>query len=331
MDEPWSDIVAAGKWLKTIAEEFKPDIVHLNGFAHASQPWQCPVVVVAHSCIYSWWHAVKNQAAPEQFDRYKSVVSAAINAADIVIAPTKAMLGEIERLYGKCKSSTVIYNGRYMPEATSRARKHIIFSAGRVWDEAKNFRILNKVAPSLSWPIIAAGESRSEKAAENFQNLELVGRLTQEEMQEHYESASIFVAPALYEPFGLCILEAALSGCPLVLSNIPSLREVWQDNAIYIDPQNPADLRAALEKLISDEDLRREYASRASTRAKVFSGGKMAREYLEVYRRLSSDTSARRNAAASPSLRQNTSFRQVAAVGHIASAAASQEGNTCLN
>ena len=64
MNEPWQDVDDAGDWLLGIARDFRPDVVHLNGYAHAALDWPAPVIVVAHSCVLSWWSAVKNCAAP---------------------------------------------------------------------------------------------------------------------------------------------------------------------------------------------------------------------------------------------------------------------------
>jgi glycogen synthase len=53
-----------------------------------------------------------------------------------------------------------------------------------------------------------------------------------------YARASIYALPARYEPFGLSALEAALSGCALILGDIPSLREVWLEAAPYVSPDD---------------------------------------------------------------------------------------------
>src|SRR4051812_2084282 len=57
--DPWDDVQAAGQWLLEIEDRFRPDIVHLNGYAHGSLPWHAPTLIVAHSCVCSWWQAVK--------------------------------------------------------------------------------------------------------------------------------------------------------------------------------------------------------------------------------------------------------------------------------
>src|SRR5829696_2624128 len=51
MPDSWSDVDAAGGWLLELADEFKPDIVHLNDFSHGNLPWTSPVLVVGHSCV----------------------------------------------------------------------------------------------------------------------------------------------------------------------------------------------------------------------------------------------------------------------------------------
>ena len=70
MDNPWEDVEAAGEWLLQINQEFKPDMIHLNNFCHGNLNWGKPVVVVVHSCVVSWWQAVKGEAAPAEWENY---------------------------------------------------------------------------------------------------------------------------------------------------------------------------------------------------------------------------------------------------------------------
>jgi glycogen synthase len=98
--------------------------------------------------------------------------------------------------------------------------------------------------------------------------------------------AAIFAAPARYEPFGLAPLEAAQAGCALVLGDIPSLREVWGDDALFVGADEDDALGAALRLLIDDEPLRREFASRARKRARRYRPETMAAAYAAVYERL---------------------------------------------
>jgi glycosyltransferase involved in cell wall biosynthesis len=101
-----------------------------------------------------------------------------------------------------------------------------------------------------------------------------------------YSRASIYALPAKYEPFGLTALEAGLSGCALVLGDIPSLREIWGNAALFVDPADPGQLRDAIKYLISDNGLRQEFARRARVRALDFSIAQTAAEYKSLYLRL---------------------------------------------
>jgi glycosyltransferase involved in cell wall biosynthesis len=98
--------------------------------------------------------------------------------------------------------------------------------------------------------------------------------------------ASIYCLPARYEPFGLSALEAALAGCALVLGDIPSLREVWGDAAVFVPPNEPPALRQALQQLIHDPARRTQLATAARARAARYGPQRMADAYLSAYRHL---------------------------------------------
>lgn len=98
--------------------------------------------------------------------------------------------------------------------------------------------------------------------------------------------ASIYALPARYEPFGLSALEAGLSGCALILGDIPSLREVWGDAALYVPPDDAKALRWGLKWLIRNSALRADLAARALARARTYSLERMAQNYLDAYRSL---------------------------------------------
>jgi hypothetical protein len=67
MDDPWDDVDASGAWLLSLARDFKPDIVHLNGYSHAALPWNRPVLAVGHSCVASWFEAVHRAPLPVRY------------------------------------------------------------------------------------------------------------------------------------------------------------------------------------------------------------------------------------------------------------------------
>jgi glycosyltransferase involved in cell wall biosynthesis len=276
MDEPWADVDAAGAWLLDLAGCTGAELVHLNGYADAALPWGRPLVVVAHSCVRSWWREVKGCEAPAQFDRYRWAVQRGLDAAHAVVAPTRTMLGRIGDLYGLSPARCHVIGNGLADGARRGPKEPFVLAAGRLWDEAKNLAALDRVAPSVRWPVLVAGEG-GEAA-----NVHLLGRLSRRELEPIYARASVFAAPALYEPFGLAALEAGLNRCVLVLGDIPSLREVWGGAALYA--RGDGGLRRALDRVCVDDALRLELARQARERALHFSAARMADGYLRLYR-----------------------------------------------
>jgi glycogen synthase len=285
MDLPWADVDAAGIWLLDLARNFLPDIVHLNGFSHAGLAWNAPVVVVAHSCIRSWWKAVKSEPVPAHFAEYTRRVSAALRFASLLIAPTNAMLDAIDQNYDLSVPKKVIPNGRSRSVYFPAEKIDFILTAGRLWDEAKGLQFLERIAPELKLPICAAGEKRHPSGShESFKNIQLLGHLDIYKLAEYLSAASIYAAPALYEPFGLTVLEAALSGCALVLSDIPSFRENWSGAALLISVDEPKEWCAALNRLSNDRPLRQNLAHLAHERALELHPEEIGSRYLNAYR-----------------------------------------------
>jgi glycosyltransferase involved in cell wall biosynthesis len=284
MDDPWEDVARAGEWLLTQARLVRPDVVHLNGYCHGALPWPAPTLMVGHSCVLSWWEAVKGEPAPARYRRYREEVARGLRAAGRVVAPTRAMLGALERHYGPLARATVIPNARARLKFAPATKEPFILSAGRLWDEAKNVAALAAVAGALPWPVRVAGDAEHPNGGHRpLSALEPLGQLAPVELAEQMARASIFALPARYEPFGLSALEAAQSGCALVLGDIPSLREVWGNAAVFVSPDDLTDLKTILKKLIDDVTVRETFAQRALSRAGRYEADLTASAYLHEY------------------------------------------------
>jgi glycosyltransferase involved in cell wall biosynthesis len=283
MDDADADVLRAGVWLLAIADAVKPDLVQINGYAHAAIGWQVPCVLVAHSCVRSWWLAVHGEDAPPRYRRYTQRVARGLEDADLVIAPTEAYLAELGRLYAIPAQAQVIRNGIEAPPDRSHPKAPVELGAGRLWDAGKNARALDRVAPSLPWPVELAGEPGETMATSHAR---LLGRLDAASLREHMARAAIFASPALYEPFGLAILEAALSRCALVLSDLPSLRELWHGAALFVPPGDDEALAAAIRALIDDESLRLRLGRAARRRGEAYGARQMADEMRDAYAQL---------------------------------------------
>jgi glycogen synthase len=286
----WEDVDRTGEWLLALADEIEPDLVQLNGYCHAALSWGRPVVVVAHSSVWTWWRAVHGGDPPAEWNEYRRRVIEGLGAADRVVAVSRSMLAALEGAYRPLPDAVVIPNGRD-PGAMRPGRKQpFIFSAGRLWDEAKNLAALDRAAPQVPWPIHVAGEAHyPDGRTSRPRHLSVLGRLPGPELGEWMERAAIFAAPARYEPFGLAALEAGLAGCALVLGDIPSLRELWGDAAVFVPPDDSYALGEALRELVADSTRRAQMARAARVRALSYDPDRMASAYLSLYGELAVD------------------------------------------
>jgi len=285
MSDAWSDLARAAEWLLDVEHVLRPDIVHLNHLVHADLPWQAPVLVTGHSCVLSWWCAVRGGEPPPQWNTYRQRVRQSLQSANWVTAPTRAMLFELNARYGPLRNTAVVYNARDQRMFSPGRKERFVLSAGRVWDEAKNIAALATVAQSVSAPVVVAGPvTGPEGGTAVAPGVWLLGNLDPPELASWYSRAAIYALPARYEPFGLTVLEAALSGCALVLGDIESLREIWGPAARYVDPEDTDALRDTLNELLADDFLRSNLAARAMARARQFSPEALGNNYLTLYR-----------------------------------------------
>ena len=288
MEDAAGDVARAGAWLMALADRTRPDLVHLNGYAHAVLPFGVPKLVVAHSCVRSWWRAVRGQDPPPAWDGYTRAVAAGLQAADHVVAPSRAMLAALVDGYGPLRApASVIPNGLPPVARPAAPKREVVLAAGRIWDAAKNIAALVAAAPALAWPVWIAGDrAPGEGLAVECPGVTALGRLDAAAMADAYAAAAIYALPARYEPFGLSILEAAQHGCALVLGDIPSLRENWAGAALFVDPADAGGLVHALAGLIARPATRAELGARARARANAFPLARTCAAVLDLYTRL---------------------------------------------
>lgn len=100
-----------------------------------------------------------------------------------------------------------------------------------------------------------------------------------------YRDATAFVMPSIYEGFGFPLLEAMTHGVPSIAANSSSLPEIGGSAALYFEPSDAAGLEAQLTRLLADDALRAELATRGRTQAAKFSWAAAAEKTLAVLRR----------------------------------------------
>lgn len=279
-DPEGQDLPRARRVLENLETKLKPDVIHLNSFREAAFAWRAPVVVVAHSCVNSWALACRDTAwlAEPQWCRYTEQVAAALDLAQAWVAPSQSFHDVIMRIYRPRAPGAVIWNG-ITPGRAPRRKQELIFAAGRLWDRAKNIGVLAAAAPGLLWPVQVAGPADACPSA----SVTWLRHVPHEVMRAHLQHAAIFASPALYEPFGLSVLEAAAAGCALVLSDIPTFRELWSGAALFVNPTDSKALHQMLASLCSDDRERARLQRAAFEHSLTYSPTRTASAYLGLY------------------------------------------------
>ncbi len=274
--------------LQDIIDRFAPDLLHTNQFCFGALDVPLPRLVAAHSDVLSWGEACRPLGLERSpwLDRYCDLVQRGLAGASAVVAPTRTMLRALARSFTLPSRQLIIANGRSLPpplDIPPRRRMQAV-TAGRLWDEAKNIGLLTEVHSPM--PLVVAGEqsfSATQRAPASA-NLHFVGALTETQLLTLFWASSVYIAPSIYEPFGLAPLEAALCGCAILANDIPSLREVWSDAALFFS--NAAALDLQLHSLAEDPLALCEAQRRAHDRAAKLSRTVMAEQYLSLYRDL---------------------------------------------
>ena len=279
------------KFLLGLIEKIRPHLFHSNQMCFGSLACNIPCIVASHSDVTTWSLFCKDGAAMDGawYQRYHEVVARGLSAADCVVAPSRFQLDQIEQHYGPIgQRGVVIHNGSQAREA--REQKHTqVATAGRFWDAAKNLQILKRV--DWPMPIYVAGKidhnPNQHNCLSDNSSLHPLGQLDKQSFRSLLDRSLIYIGPSLYEPFGLAPLEAAHSGCALVLSDIPSFREIWEDAAVYFPPFEPAELQRAVLNLVAERDHCELMASRSFHRARCFYGAALfADRYYRLYENL---------------------------------------------
>lgn len=286
----WGEIEDGAAALATIARWARADLIHLNHPAFGVADFHAPVVAMAHSCVATWWQAVRQGPMPSDFLWRSELARRGYRRAAAVMAPSAAFAHATASIHGLSRIPIVVRNGRPAARRTARRLRSsspFAFTAGRLWDEGKNVGALDRAAARLAHPVFAAGPTQGPNgAAARIEHMRPLGALSFSDVDQWLRRATVFVSTARYEPFGLSVLEAAQRGCALVLSDIPSFRELWSDAAEFAPPDDDKAIAEALERVLRDQDTARRRGGAAHARAQRYAVATMASATCEVYQAL---------------------------------------------
>lgn len=280
-----SELAEAADKLATLAWEHDSDLVHLHTPALVGEArYPAPVVASAHSCVATWWRAVRAGPLPNDLAWRRDAVGRGLARAAMTIAPSRTFARALRTEYPGPWPVRVVHNGRSATAAPRTARRQGVLTAGRLWDEGKNAALLDRVAASTPFAIEAAGPAAGPNGTRAvLPHLRLSGQLDETALRARMRGAAVFASPALYEPFGLGVLEAAQEGCALMLSDIPAFRELWDGAALFLPPDDPDAWRETLTELLSDPARTDELGARAAKRSGRYTVDAMVAGTLAAY------------------------------------------------
>lgn len=286
-------VLAAGAAITDLAAAERVDLVQLNmpTLAAAAKP-SVPMIAVTHGCVSTWWQAAKpgETLAPE-YRWHRALMARGLRTADAVVAPSASYARLIAGHYGLPQLPEVIHNGRSAPAQGQAPMDGAVFTVGRLWDRVKRASLLDEVAARLTVPFDAAGAVRGPHGETvTLRHLRPLGQMDDLALATRLAARPVFVSAACFEPFGLAVLEAAAAGCALVLSDIPTFRELWDGAALFVDREEAPVYVRAIEQVLADPALRLQLGSAACERAKRYTPGAMAEGMARLYlQRLQSD------------------------------------------
>lgn len=290
------------------AEGVRADLWHFPNF-NIPIMWRKPYVVTVHDITRFIFPGQKEQGLWRQIV-YEQVFKRAVEKADGVIFVSQATREEINKLPITVPArAKVVGEGveeRFLADINDqdrqkvkkllKDRKYLLYVG--VWMNHKNLpRLLEAFAMVAGWhqeiDLVLTGQSKpgfvdvkqySKQLGIDLDRIKFIGQVADEFLPALYAGAQMLVFPSLYEGFGLPSIEAAACGTPVVTSNLTSLPEVMGKAAEYVNPEDTAGIAKAIDRVLTDNERRRELTSAGRQQARKFRWEDCAAETLKFYK-----------------------------------------------
>ena len=308
---PWYTFQEQVK-LPFVFPKSKIDLLHVPHF-NAPFLYNGRLVITVHDLIH---HQFEQESATTRnffvfkLKRigYKLIITNAIKKAAKIITPSNFVKSQIVKTFRVDPSKIVVtYEAaeeeyfrnqklfepepqRRRPEA--RGQKPFLIYVGNIYPHKNLNRLLDALAilKNVKLKIICPRDvfwKRLEKEIKNkdLENrVELLGYQTADNLAVLFQKATAYVFPSLSEGFGIPGLNAMAANIPVVCSNIPTLREIYQDAVSYFDPNDPKDIAIKINEVLTDKKTRTVLVEKGEKLVRKYSWQKMAKQTLDVYK-----------------------------------------------
>jgi len=232
--------------------------------------------------VYKWVNRYVGRKSvrlitPSEFVKDDFAKFAHINSRKITVTHEAAdkIAGKAEVVEGLDGKQFIMYVGRPQPHK----------NLGRLVDA---FETLRQTHPHLRLVLVGKKDVQyytleKDVKARGIKNVVFTDFVSEGQLRWLYEHATAYVFPSLSEGFGLPGLEAMVHGAPVISSDATCLPEIYQDAALYFDPQDIGDMAEKIADMISNDKLRQKHIARGKRVASQYSWERMARQTLEVF------------------------------------------------
>ena len=237
--------------------------------------------------------------------RFAQQAREAASRSDLIISISHFTARQLEEhLSVEPSRIRVIPHGVRVPtEDRTSTRQDLVLFVGAI-QRRKNVARLVRAFERMpaSWRLALAGAADGFGAANELaaidssprkSDIDVLGYVTQQELEALYRRAAIFAFPSLDEGFGMPVLDAMANGVPVITSRRSALPEVAGDAALLVNPEDTDDIADALQRLASNPGIRDDLAHRGRERAALFTWESALDKTWEVYKEV--------NGAISPS------------------------------
>jgi len=236
-------------------------------------------------------------STPDFRRRFTAQARRAAAASDAVIAVSAFTAGQVADLLGveRARIHVVHHGTEHLTPISGVARENIVLNVGAVQKRKNIVRLVQAFEQTPpGWKLVIAGSEgygSSEildriTASRRRADIQVLGYVSAAELARLYARARIFAFPSLDEGFGMPVLEAMISGVPVVAGDRSALPEVCGEAAILVDPEDVSDIAAALCRLMDDGGERNRLIGAGYSRAREFSWERAAAQTWNVYRML---------------------------------------------
>lgn len=266
---------------------------------------------VIHDLTYLYFPEV---VEAKNLAHLRRVVPRSIKKSDFIITVSEAVKSEIVKEFSlppeKCIVTTIPPDGSYFIINTNEIHKKygiptqkFIYFIGNL-EPRKDLPTLIEAycklppATKKEYSLVIAGgkgwkteKSRQslEQAQQAGENVVHIGFVDSKDTAAFYQRASLFVMPSIYEGFGMPILEAMASDCPVVASDIPVLRETAGNAALFAKAGDSDSFKNAIQKVLDDTSLRQKLITNGKQQLKHFSWDKNVKAILDQVKNISAN------------------------------------------